>query len=70
MGGSGAPDDLQKGYETPVWLAVNNEDNAKVSGQYFYHQAIKPYNLGANNIALQRKFFALWEAYTGVRFPA
>lgn len=36
MGGQGAPDDLQKGYETQVSLAVSNDDKAKVSGRYFF----------------------------------
>lgn len=69
MGGPGAPDDLQKGCETQAWLATKNENNANVSGQYFYHQAIKPYNLSANNIALHEKFITICEAHTGVRFP-
>ena len=38
MGGGGAPDDLKKGYETQVWLAVSNDEKAKVSGHFFYHQ--------------------------------
>lgn len=38
MGGKGAPDDLQKGYETQVWLAVSNDKEAMVSGKYFFHQ--------------------------------
>ncbi|MEO6548058.1 MAG: SDR family NAD(P)-dependent oxidoreductase, partial [Ferruginibacter sp.] len=38
MGGKGAPDDLQKGYETQVMLAVGNDDAAKLSGRYFHHQ--------------------------------
>ena len=38
MGGKGAPDDLQKGFETQVWLAGSNERSAKVSGRYFHHQ--------------------------------
>lgn len=41
MGGPGAPDDLQKGFETQAWLAVSNDEKVRVSGQYFYHQAIK-----------------------------
>lgn len=69
MGGPGAPDDLQKGYETQAWLAVSNDEKAKVSGQYFYHQAIKPYNLSADNIALQEKFLGICEEITGVSFP-
>jgi NAD(P)-dependent dehydrogenase (short-subunit alcohol dehydrogenase family) len=35
MGGHGAPGDLQKGYETQAWLAVSNDEKAKVSGHYF-----------------------------------
>jgi NAD(P)-dependent dehydrogenase (short-subunit alcohol dehydrogenase family) len=35
MGGTGAPDDLDKGAETQAWLAVGNDNNAKVSGVHF-----------------------------------
>mgnify|MGYP003042912993 CR=1 FL=1 len=42
MGGHGAPDNLQKGYETQVWLAISNDDKAKVSARYFYHQKERP----------------------------
>src|ERR1017187_1558097 len=38
MGGSGAPDDLDKGNRTQVWLATSDEPAASVSGQYFFHQ--------------------------------
>ena len=38
MGGKGAPDDLQKGYETQVWLSTSNDAEARVSGNYFHHQ--------------------------------
>src|SRR5919202_226106 len=44
MGGRGAPDDLQKGYETQTWLAVSNDEKAKVQGLYFYHQKETHYN--------------------------
>lgn len=36
MGGKGVPDDLQKGYETQVWLAASNDEHAKTSGRYFF----------------------------------
>lgn len=32
MGGAGAPDNLEKGYQTQVWLAVSDDAEAKVSG--------------------------------------
>ena len=38
MGGAGAPDDLDKGHRTQVWLATSDESAATVSGQYFFHQ--------------------------------
>jgi NAD(P)-dependent dehydrogenase (short-subunit alcohol dehydrogenase family) len=37
MGGPGAPDDLDAGRRTQVWLAVSDDPAACVTGQYFYH---------------------------------
>jgi NAD(P)-dependent dehydrogenase (short-subunit alcohol dehydrogenase family) len=37
MGGPGAPDDLEAGRRTQVWLAVSDDPAARVSGRYFYH---------------------------------
>ncbi len=69
MGGSGAPDDLQKGYETQVWLSVSNEEKAKVSGKYFYHQKERQCNPEANEVILQDKFLETCEEMTGIPFP-
>jgi NAD(P)-dependent dehydrogenase (short-subunit alcohol dehydrogenase family) len=69
MGGRGAPDDLQKGYETQVWLAVSNDDNAKVSGRYFHHQEESPHNPEANDVRLQGRFLELCKEITGISFP-
>ena len=69
MGGRGAPDDLQKGYETQVWLATSNDQLAKQSGRYFFHQKERSYNQDADNIQLQEKFLNLCEEITGVAFP-
>jgi len=38
MGGRGAPDDLELGSETQVWLAVSQDSAAMASGAYFYHK--------------------------------
>lgn len=69
MGGPGAPDDLEKGFETQVWLAVSNDNKAKVSGRYFYHKREAKHHPEADKTALQEKFLALCEQITGVRFP-
>src|ERR1700678_2123979 len=36
MGGAGAPDDLEEGYRTQVWLAASDDAAAKVTGEYFF----------------------------------
>jgi NAD(P)-dependent dehydrogenase (short-subunit alcohol dehydrogenase family) len=69
MGGSGAPDDLEKGYQTQAWLAVSNDDHAKVSGHYFYHQKQKYYLPEAGDMKVQDKFLALCEQITGIGLP-
>jgi NAD(P)-dependent dehydrogenase (short-subunit alcohol dehydrogenase family) len=69
MGGRGAPDDLQKGYETQVWLAVSDDPQAKVSGCYFYHKKQAPYNPEANDTGSQTRFMELCKEVTGVSFP-
>ena len=69
MGGRGAPDDLQKGFETQVWLAVSNDKRAKVSGRYFFHQKEALYNREADDVQLQEIFLTRCEEITGIRFP-
>ncbi len=39
MGGRGAPDNLERGFETQAWLAVSNDEQAKVTGSLFSSQA-------------------------------
>ena len=70
MGGRGAPDNLQKGYETQVWLAVSNDEKAKVSGRYFFHQKETRSNQEADNVILQEKFMILCQEITGVALNA
>lgn len=70
MGGAGAPSDLVKGYQTQVWLATSNEDEAKVSGHYFHHLHQAGYLTAADDIQVQEQFLTLCERITGVSFPA
>ncbi len=69
MGGSGAPGNLEKGYLTQVWLAVSNDEKAKVSGRYFYHQKEKQHHSEADNTEVQERFLQLCKAACGIRFP-
>lgn len=68
MGGTGAPDDLEKGYETQVWLAASNDEDVKVSGHYFYHQKQKRYNPEADDVQLQDRFLTVCQEATGISF--
>jgi len=58
MGGAGAPDDLEMGYQTQVWLAGSHEPGALVSGQYFHHQKPARYSHSADDISLQNELLA------------
>ena len=69
MGGQGAPDDMQKGYETQVWLAVSSDEKAKVSGRYFYHRKENRHNPEADDVSLQERFLSLCKEITGISFP-
>ena len=70
MGGRGAPDDLEKGTETQVWLAVSNEPGALVSGRYFYHKRQRAAHPGASDPTVQNGFLDFCEQLTGVKLAA
>jgi NAD(P)-dependent dehydrogenase (short-subunit alcohol dehydrogenase family) len=69
MGGKGAPDNLRKGYETQLMLAVSNEDKAKVSGRYFFHQHERSHNSEADDVLLQDQLLELCKEVTNISFP-
>jgi NAD(P)-dependent dehydrogenase (short-subunit alcohol dehydrogenase family) len=68
MGGPGAPDNLEKGYQTQVWLAVSHDREATASGRYFHHKKQAHYLPAAKDVAVQEKYLALCEQITGVQF--
>jgi NAD(P)-dependent dehydrogenase (short-subunit alcohol dehydrogenase family) len=70
MGGAGAPDDLDAGHRTQVWLAVSDEPSATVTGQYFYHLKLKSPNPAARNTELQEKLLDACQKFSGVEIPA
>ena len=69
MGGSGAPDDLTKGFETQAWLAVSDDERARVSGRYFHHRKESDYNTVADDITVQDEFLSVCAGVTRVPFP-
>lgn len=68
MGGAGAPDDLEKGFQTQLWLAVSNEPGAMVSGHYFHHKKQEHFLPAAKDTTVQDKLLAVFEQITGIDF--
>ena len=69
MGGKGAPDDLDEGYETQVWLATSDDPEALVSGLYFHHRQTARYNHAADSVQMQDELIRQCARLTGVDFP-
>ena len=55
MGGPNAPDDLALGEVTQTWLAVSDDDAARVSGYYWHHQQRRAPAQEAKNPAFQER---------------
>ena len=70
MGGPGAPDDLDQGAETQVWLAVSDDPDAAVSGRYFYHRRLREAHPAASDAEVQDELLHACEHITGTALTA
>ncbi len=70
MGGAGAPESIEDGAKTQVWLAVSGDKEALVSGGYFYHERPRSFHPAAADPAVQETFLAECSRLSGVAFPA
>lgn len=70
MGGAGAPDDLDQGHRTQVWLAVSEDPAAKVTGQYFYHMRPRKPNPVAHDEQRQTMLLDACARLSGVKLPS
>ena len=69
MDGPNAPDDLDAGHRTQVWLAVSNDKDARVSGQHFYHMPPLAPNAVARSEEAQDRLLEECQRLSGVVFP-
>ena len=69
MGGPGAPDDMDAAHRTQVWLAVSNDKEALVSGQYFFHMKPRTPNPAARDTAIQDALITACARFSGVEMP-
>ena len=69
MGGRGATDDLEQGHRTQAWLAVSEDAEARVTGQHFYHEALRAPLAAARDAALQDRLLEQCAAMSQVELP-
>jgi hypothetical protein len=65
MGGSGAPDDIDKAHRTQVWLATSDEAAATVSGKYFFLQKLRDRDPATKDIERQNLLLDLCQKLSG-----
>jgi hypothetical protein len=70
MGGPNASDDLDQGHRTQVWLAVSEDAEAKVSGEYFFHLRRRTPKAEARDESLQERLLEACKQISGVELPA
>ena len=69
MGGAGAPDDLDAGHRTQVWLAVSDDPAATVTGEYFYHMRPRTPNPASRDAERQQRLLDACQRFSGVELP-
>ncbi|MEV2233908.1 SDR family NAD(P)-dependent oxidoreductase [Streptomyces phaeochromogenes] len=70
MGGPGAPDDLDQGPVTQAWLAVSDDEAAKVTGWHFYHQEERSVPAEAHEATVQDALLDYCAELTGTSIRA
>jgi NAD(P)-dependent dehydrogenase (short-subunit alcohol dehydrogenase family) len=69
MGGPGARDNLDEGHRTQVWLAVSDDPDANVTGEYFYHLKQRTPHPATRDTERQEKLFEACRKFSGVDLP-
>ncbi|MGA6980443.1 MAG: SDR family NAD(P)-dependent oxidoreductase [Candidatus Sulfotelmatobacter sp.] len=69
MGGAAAPDDLDQGHRTQVWLAVSHDRAAKVTGEYFFHEKLRAPKPETRDLEKQEKLLEACRQFSGVEMP-
>jgi NAD(P)-dependent dehydrogenase (short-subunit alcohol dehydrogenase family) len=69
MGGAAAPDDLDQGHRTQIWLAVSHDRAAKVTGEYFFHEKLRAPKPETRDLEKQEKLLEACRKFSGVEMP-
>jgi NAD(P)-dependent dehydrogenase (short-subunit alcohol dehydrogenase family) len=70
MGGPAAPDDLEQGPQTQVWLASSKEPEALTTGKYFFHKQLQTCHPASGDPDTQERFLSACAQISGIPFPA
>ena len=70
MGGPGAPDDLELGHVTQVWLATSDDADARATGGYWFHQRRRDPHPAVHDTAFQGCLLAALAEQTGATMTA
>jgi NAD(P)-dependent dehydrogenase (short-subunit alcohol dehydrogenase family) len=66
MGGPSAPDNLHQGCVTQAWLATSEDEPARSTGGYYYHQHPRAPNPDASDVRTQEELLAECHRISGV----
>ena len=66
MGGPSAPDDLQQGCITQAWLATSDDELARSTGGYFYHQRPRAPSPVTHDVETQEQLLAECHRISGI----
>jgi len=70
MGGPNASDDLDQGHRIQVWLAVSDDEEAKRSGEYFYHMRRRTPKAETRDVNLQEQLLEMCKKISGIELPS
>jgi NAD(P)-dependent dehydrogenase (short-subunit alcohol dehydrogenase family) len=69
MGGPNAPDNLDPGHRTQVWLAASEDKAALVSGKYFFHRQLRSPNPATEDTRIQDALMDACQKLSGISLP-
>src|SRR6266446_8815884 len=69
MGALSAPDDLHQGCITQGWLATSENELARKTGNYYYHQKLREPNPITRDVKIQDELLAECARISGIAFP-
>ena len=65
-----APDDLDQGHRTQVWLAASDDAAALVTGGYFFHLRPRAPVAATHDVETQERLLEACKQFSGVELPA